>query len=53
MEELQEEINNTLQNYKSNKKNNSPTDSLAFDAGRIDGLKRAMEIIEKTLQAAI
>jgi len=48
--ELKEAIDNALQNYKSNQKAGSPADSLAYDLGRIAGLKQAFEIVERTFQ---
>ena len=51
--ELKETIDNALENYKSNKKAGSPAESLAYDSGRIDGLKQAFEIVEKTFQETI
>jgi len=50
--ELKEAIDNALQNYKADKKTAS-TESLAYSAGRIDGLKQAFEIVEKTFQETI
>ena len=44
-EELKETIENAIENYKSNKDSGTPAESLAFDAGRIDGLKTALKII--------
>jgi len=52
IEKLQEEIDNAILNYKLNKESGSPAESLAFDAGRIDGLKTAMGIVERTFQEA-
>ena len=48
-DKLQEAIDNALENYKSNKKTASQ-ESLAYDMGRIDGLRQAAEILEKTYQ---
>lgn len=46
---LLKELDKTLQEYKSN---NSPEEEKAYNAGRIDGLKSAMEIIDRAFQAA-
>jgi hypothetical protein len=45
--ELNEEINRVTEIYQSNKKAGSPVESLAFDAGIIEGLRRSLEIIDK------
>ncbi len=53
MEELKQEIDNAIENYKSNKKAGAPAGSLAFDSGRVDGLRQALEILENSSQKAI
>ena len=46
IEKLQEAYENALETYKANRKTNSPKDSLAYDQGRIDGLKQSLEIVD-------
>ena len=45
IEKLQEAYENAQETYEANKKANSPEGSLAYDQGRIDGLKQNLIII--------
>lgn len=47
-DELQQAIENAIETYQANKNSGSPAESLAFDNGRIDGLKQALEILRGT-----
>jgi hypothetical protein len=53
MHELVKEIAQALHDatsvYIANKQTGSPAQSTAFDAGRIDGLKQSLQIIDKYL----
>ena len=49
MNELRTAYRDALENYEANKKSGSPAESLAYDAGVIEGLKRSLEIVEKTI----
>lgn len=52
--ELQEAIDNAMNNLKSNRKaETGDAVSLSYDAGFVQGLKRAAEIVEKTFQEFI
>jgi len=47
LNKLQEVIDRAIENYKSNKNSGAAAESLAYDSGRIAGLKEAMEIITR------
>jgi hypothetical protein len=41
-------IDDAMLAYKINKGHGAPADALGYDAGRIDGLKQALEILNAT-----
>lgn len=45
---IREALEAAIESYRANQKAGSPAESLAFDNGRIDGLKQALEIVEAT-----
>jgi hypothetical protein len=45
IEQLEKAIEQAIDVYETNKRNGSPGLSTAYDSGRIDGLRQALEII--------
>ena len=49
-ERIQEAYADAMRVHEANKEHGSTALSIAFDAGRIDGLKQALELIDETLR---
>ena len=47
--DLQEQLQDAIQVHQANRDGGSTAESVAFDAGRVDGLKHAIEIVEQAV----
>jgi Fe2+ transport system protein B len=53
IKKLQKELEKTLQDYRANQKTDTPEENRAYNAGRLAGFKRALEIIDNAFKEAI
>jgi len=46
-EQLQDAIRHAEDSHRANRETGAPAESMAFDSGRIDGLRQALDIVDR------